>query len=123
LAIAGAIIAVFTAGLGAILGVFAVFGLIIIIGAAMMYSQPGSVKTWGIVILVLGILSLFGVLTALGGILSLVGGILAMTWKPSTRSSMSPPSQSTQIRVCTNCGREVSLGVKFCPHCGKAIPE
>lgn len=86
-----AIIALFTAGLGAILGIFAIFGIIIIVGAAMMYAQPRSAKAWGIVVLILGIISLFGILTTLGGILSLIGGVLAIVWKPSAPPAAPPP--------------------------------
>lgn len=76
-------------GLGALLIALAVvallFGLIILVGAFMLRSKPQSSKTWGIVILLLAIISLVG-----GGgffigfILALIGGILAITWKPPT---------------------------------------
>lgn len=91
LAFLGAIIALFTFGAGAILGIFAIFGIIIIIGAIMMYTKPRSAKTWGIIVLILGIISLIGIVTALGGILSLIGGILAIVWKPSGAAPYPPP--------------------------------
>jgi hypothetical protein len=91
LAIVGAIIAIFTAGAGAILGIFAISGIIIIIGSAMMYNQATSAKTWGIIILILGIISLIGIVTAVGGILSIIGGILAIVWKPSAPATSPPP--------------------------------
>lgn len=91
LAIAGAIIAIFTAGAGLLLGVFAIFGIIIIIGAVMMYASPESAKGWGIIVLILGIISLIGIVTALGGILSIIGGALAIVWKPSA-APPPPPS-------------------------------
>ncbi len=92
LAIVGAVIALFTLGVGAILGTFAIFGIIIIIGAIMMYTTPSSAKTWGILVLILGIISIFGIITAFGGLLSIIGGILAMLWKPTpTVRQESPP--------------------------------
>ncbi len=91
LAIVGAIVALFTYGAGAILGIFAIFGIIIIIGAIMMYTSPGSARTWGIVVLVLGIISMIGIVTALGGLLSLIGGILAIVWKPTVPTESLPP--------------------------------
>jgi len=91
LALVGAIIAIFTEGAGLILGVFAVFGIIIIIGSIMMYNQPNSATTWGIIILILGIISLVGIITAFGGLLSLIGGILAIIWKPSAPAAAPPP--------------------------------
>lgn len=39
-----------------------------------MNSTPESARTWGIVILILGALSLFGLTTTLGGILAIIGG-------------------------------------------------
>lgn len=87
----GTLIAIFTFGAGFILWIFAIFGIIIIIGAIMMNSSPSSAKTWGIVVLILGIISLIGVVTALGGILSIIGGALAIAWKPETRSTPPPP--------------------------------
>lgn len=90
-AIVGAIIAIFTAGAGAILGIFAIFGIIIIIGSVMMYNQATSAKTWGIIILILGIISLIGIVTAFGGLLSIIGGILAIVWKPSAPAISPPP--------------------------------
>ena len=81
-ALVGTILAFFS-GLGFLLYAFLIFGIVIIIGAAMMFNAPSSTRTWGIVILVLGILSLFGVITALGGILAIIGGALALGWQPS----------------------------------------
>ncbi|MEM2146790.1 MAG: zinc-ribbon domain-containing protein [Candidatus Jordarchaeaceae archaeon] len=34
-----------------------------------------------------------------------------------------PPPPPQVMRVCTNCGRGVPPDVKFCPYCGKPIPE
>jgi len=82
----GTFLAFFT-GLGWLLYLFVVFGIIIIVGAAMIRSTPSSAKSWGIVILILGILSLFGVVTAFGGILSIIGGALALSWKPPVRQT------------------------------------
>jgi len=41
------------------------------------------------------------------------------------KDKQGPPSPATTsvTRVCTSCGRAISSGVKFCPHCGKEIPE
>jgi len=86
----GTLIAFFT-GFGLILYVFLIFGIIIVIGAAIMNSNPSSANMWGIVILILGIISLFGIITALGGLLAIIGGAFAIAWKPSTRTETSPP--------------------------------
>ncbi len=70
-------------GLMGILGL--VFGVIVIISALMLNSRPHEHKTWGILILVFSVLSIFGSMMGgfgIGVLLGLIGGILAITWKP-----------------------------------------
>jgi len=62
-----------------------VAGIIILIGSLLLNSKPQQSTTWGTLILIFSILSLFtmgGFL--IGAILGIVGGILAITWKPPT---------------------------------------
>ncbi|HEV2121002.1 MAG TPA: DUF4064 domain-containing protein [Candidatus Bathyarchaeia archaeon] len=71
-----------------------IMGLIMIVGSFMLYSKPTNAKMWGIIILILSILSW---VTAVGGlvigfILGLIGGILAIMYKPSTASATPPPA-------------------------------
>jgi hypothetical protein len=71
-----------------------IMGLIMVVGGFMLYSKPSSAKMWGIIILILSILSW---VTAVGGlvigfILGLVGGILAIVYKPSAASATPPPA-------------------------------
>ncbi|MGA2461624.1 MAG: DUF6114 domain-containing protein [Candidatus Bathyarchaeia archaeon] len=69
-----------------VLGVLGlVFGVIVIISALMLNKKPAEHSTWGTVIVVFSVLSIFG--SAMGGfgvglILGLIGGILGITWKP-----------------------------------------
>jgi hypothetical protein len=57
-------------------------GIIILIGAIMIYNQPARATTWGILILAFSIVSLFGMGGFfVGAILGVVGGVLALTWK------------------------------------------
>lgn len=57
-------------------------GIVILVGAIMVYTQPSKASTWGALILIFSILGFFGMGGFfLGGILGVVGGILAMTWK------------------------------------------
>ena len=72
-----------------------IMGLVMIVGGFMLYSKPSSAKMWGIIVLILSILSW---ITALGGfvigfILGLIGGILAITFKSAPSASPSPPAQ------------------------------
>jgi Family of unknown function (DUF6114) len=51
----------------------------------MLNSKPEEHSTWGTLILIFSVLSIFG--GAMGGfgvglILGLIGGVLALTWKP-----------------------------------------
>ncbi len=84
------IVAFFTLGAGFLLYVFLLFGIIIIVGSIMMNDNPKSAHMWGIIIIVLGVISLIGVVTALGGILSIGGGALALSWRQPLQSQSTP---------------------------------
>jgi len=76
----------FAFGMLGILGL--VFGVIVIISALMLNSKPQEHTTWGTLILIFSVLSIFG--SAMGGfgiglILGIIGGILAITWKPTEK--------------------------------------
>lgn len=60
-----------------------IIGLVIIVGGVMMYSRPQSSTVWGVLILVLAIVSLFVASGGfiLGFVLALIGGILAIAFK------------------------------------------
>jgi len=83
--ITGAMARMMGSGLGliGILGI--VFGLIVIVCAIMLNSRPEQHATWGALIVVFSVLSLFGGAGGffIGLILGLIGGILAITWKPA----------------------------------------
>ena len=57
-----------------------ILGILILVGAVMLYTKPEQTKTWGTVILVLAVVSLFfGGGFLIGAILGIIGGILALT--------------------------------------------
>ncbi len=57
-------------------------GILVLIGAIMLYNEPSREYTWGILILVFSVLSFFGMGGfMLGALLGVVGGVLALTWK------------------------------------------
>jgi hypothetical protein len=71
-------------GFFGILGV--IFGAIIIISAIMLNRSPREHATWGTLIVIFSVISIFG--GAMGGfgiglVLGLIGGVLAITWKPT----------------------------------------
>jgi hypothetical protein len=63
-------------------------GVIILLGAYMIYTRPDTHGMWGIIILVFSLLSFIeGGGYIIGAILGIVGGILAITWKPEKASA------------------------------------
>ena len=61
-----------------------IFGLIVIVSAIMLNIRPEQHSTFGILIVIFSVLSIFG--SAMGGfgvglILGLIGRVLAITWK------------------------------------------
>ena len=69
-----------------------VLGVLVLVGALMLYNRPLEVSTWGIVVLVLSVFSLL----AMGGffigaVLGVLGGLLALTWKPASGGETQGP--------------------------------
>ena len=60
-----------------------VIGIVIIAGGVMMYSRPASSTAWGVIILVLSLVSILATGGfILGLILALIGGALGIAFKP-----------------------------------------
>ncbi|MCW4033547.1 MAG: DUF6114 domain-containing protein [Candidatus Bathyarchaeota archaeon] len=61
-----------------------IFGILVIFGAIMLDSKPKEHKTWGTLILIFSILSIFGGMGGfgIGMILGIIGGALAISWSP-----------------------------------------
>ncbi len=58
-------------------------GIVVLAGSVLLYSRPQQASTWGILVLVFSVLSLFGMGGFfVGAILGLLGGALALSWKP-----------------------------------------
>ena len=77
-------------------------GLIIIVGGVMMYMKPQQHVVWGVLVLILALVSIpFSVAGGfvIGFILALIGGILGLVFKPSMPMAapyappMAPPPQ------------------------------
>ncbi len=72
-------------GFGALGLLGLVFGAIVIVSAIMLNNKPEQHQTWGSLIVLFSVLSIFG--SAMGGfgvglVLGLIGGVLAITWTP-----------------------------------------
>ena len=128
----GAAITFFAFGVGAVIGVFGiVWGILVIVGASKLRTNPEQHSTWGAIILVFSIISWFGAFGgfAIGFILGLVGGILALVWSPprpaQTYTYATPPPMSspnaTPARYCPHCGRSIPPDAVVCPYCGNKL--
>ena len=78
----------FSVSLMGIVGVLA--GTIVILAAVMLLRKPEKRSTWGSLIILFSLFSIYG--AAMGGfgigiILGLIGGLLAITWKPKNISA------------------------------------
>ena len=57
-------------------------GIIVLVGAAMLYARPEQCRGWGIAILVAAALNLFiGMGGVLASLLGISGGALALAWR------------------------------------------
>src|SRR5438552_13417977 len=108
-----------------------------VVGGFMLYSKPTNAKMWGVIVLILSIISW---VTALGGffigfLLGLIGGILALTFKPAMApGAMPPPMMSSSMPMgsapmgsmgmtCKNCGASIPAGATRCPSCGANLQQ
>jgi len=65
-------------------GISLISGIVVIISAAMLRSNPSQRTLWGALVIVFSALSFFGFGGfIIGAILGIIGGIMALTWKPS----------------------------------------
>jgi uncharacterized protein DUF6114/zinc ribbon protein len=132
----GAALTFFMAGVGGLFGLLGVvWGVLLIVCAFMLRSNPQNHVTLGVAII---LLSLFSWVGAFGGfligfVLALIGGILALIWSPtlpspsgtfgsgSTVTMVPPPPPAGAARFCPSCGSPVEAGQRFCRSCGKPL--
>ncbi len=134
-----------TTGIGSTIGILGIvgiiLGIIVIVGGVMMYSNPQSHTMWGVIVLVLSLVSF--ATSSIGGfvigfLLALIGGILGIVFKPSMMPQagmggmpMGPPTTAygmgapaapamTSIK-CPACGSTVAAGSTKCPNCGATL--
>lgn len=60
-------------------------GIVVLIGAVMLYNKPEHCRGWGMAILILSALNLFiGMGGLLASVLGIIGGAMALAWRPET---------------------------------------
>jgi hypothetical protein len=65
-----------------------IFGLLVLLGALMLYSKPVNKKAWGIIVIVFSIPSVvMGGGFIIGFILGVIGGKLALSEKPKMQAT------------------------------------
>jgi len=58
-------------------------GIIVLLAAVILYSNPSKAQSWGVVILIVSVLNLVvGMGGFLPGVLGIIGGALAIAWRP-----------------------------------------
>ncbi len=83
----------FIGGIGGFVGVLGImWGIITIVSAYNLRSNPQQHMIWGIIILVFSIVSWTGALGGffIGFMLALIGGILALVWSPHDHQERAP---------------------------------
>ncbi len=65
-----------------------VSGIVVLIGAVMLYTRPSNASTWGLLVLIFSIVSFFGMGGFfIGAILGVVGGALALAGRPAANQN------------------------------------
>ena len=74
-------------GIVGVMGLFGlVSGVIVLVSAVILLTNPSQRKNWGVLILVFSVMSFLGLGGFIvGAILGIVGGILTLRWKPPTQ--------------------------------------
>jgi hypothetical protein len=138
---AGAVLGVFTFGIGFIglggLGIWMMIcSIIVIIAASKLNANPLEHSKWGAVILVFSIIGSWSILDFIGGILALVYKPILVgappQYMPQPPAYGQPPQpmaygpppqqpayQQPMAHNCPQCGTLVQPNVRFCPNCGK----
>jgi hypothetical protein len=99
-----------------------VFAGVVLYAAIMLNSRPAQHVTWGTLILVFAILSVFTSWAGfgIGLILGVIGGGMAIAWRPTIAGP--PRPTALEGRYCPNCGRAIAMDARFCSHCGQQLP-
>jgi len=99
-----------------------VFAGVVLYAAIMLNSRPSQRVTWGTLILVFSILSVFTSWAGfgIGLILGVIGGGMAIAWRPTAMLPLQPTAPMG--RFCPHCGRAIPMDAGFCSYCGHQLP-
>jgi len=94
-------------------------GILFIVGALFCYSYF-EIRSFIITVMIYPYREYTGPLLISGMVLLVIG--LGCLWRAKEAAPLGPPAGKI-TKVCTSCGRVVAPDVKFCPYCGKVLPE
>lgn len=96
------------------------FAGVVLYAAILLNSRPAQHMTWGTLILVFAVLSVFTSWAGfgIGLVLGVIGGALAIAWRPAVALPPTAPAG----RYCPDCGRAIAMDARFCAHCGRQLP-
>ena len=111
---------VYGGGLTLIGGIEDICGLLIVVFGVLLYVSPEHHVPYGVLVLVLSVVSLVGLGgLIIGFILALIGGILGIVHKPTPAAPQVVFVQPQ--RICPKCGRPQGNDVRFCSACGNPL--
>jgi len=88
--------------LSVFMAVGVIFGVLVLLGAFMVYRNPAQKTAWGVIILVFSILSIaIGGGFIIGFILGIIGGALTLAWKPKTSTAEPTTAPATPETTAT----------------------
>ncbi|MCI4351712.1 MAG: DUF6114 domain-containing protein [Thermoplasmata archaeon] len=112
-------------------GVGALLGILVVVGAVMLWIRPQQHIIWGILIIVFAVISLYFAFFGgfgIGFLLSLIGGILALVYKPmpmmiggGMMPGAMPGPGAPGVMTCPACGGAVNMQTRTCTMCGRAV--
>lgn len=120
----------FGLSLAALGAVGTLIGLLTIVFSVLLYMRPQQHVIFGILIIVLAVVSLWSSFFGgfvIGFILALIGGILGLVFKPMAGMMGGPtppgtmPASAPGAMTCPACGGAVNMQTRTCTMCGRAV--
>lgn len=111
-----------SAPLGGLGSLGLLFGVLLILLAALLYRNPSAHRGCGIAIVLFSLLSLFGGSgVVVGLVLGVIGGLAAIFFEPSGPIPVNPLEESPVEDACPWCDAPVPSDAPRCPSCGRSL--